>query len=108
MGGVNVSALDDFQVRAASITMFVACTLPEPVVVTVTLPDLSMLARLETLSTALVFVGLQTPPEQFTFLVAPEDMLRLALAGPISSAADTSCLARKRQPDCALSSLSTS
>jgi hypothetical protein len=47
-----------------------------------------MCSRLETLSTAVVFVGLQTPAEQFMFLVAAEDILTLAAAGAARSTTD--------------------
>jgi hypothetical protein len=46
-----------------------------------------MLSRLDTLSTALVFVGLQVPPAHVIFLVAPDDIVKLACTPVAGTAA---------------------
>src|ERR1700733_8751964 len=86
---LSVKLLDELQARAAAITISFACTLPEPVVVTVTFPAASMLSRVDRLRTALVFVGLQIPPVQLMFLVVPDDIVTLASASGGKSATDT-------------------
>src|SRR5579862_2705752 len=54
---------------------------PEPRVVTVTLPDASIVVRSPTFNTAFVAVGLHTPPEQFMFCVSWEEIVTAAFAG---------------------------
>jgi hypothetical protein len=75
----SVSALFAGHVTGAATSMSSACT-PVPLVVTVTLPDASMVSRSPALRTALAAVGAQTPPEQLTFWVVSEEIVNAACA----------------------------
>src|SRR5437899_2227541 len=79
--------------RPAPTSMLVACTPPEPVVVTVTLPEESRDSRSFTLSTASLAVGVHTPSEHDMFFVASDEIVTSALAA--SPTHSSAALARR-------------